>query len=718
MFYKYSYMLIGDIQRFLNAKRYAESKKDTIISENNIIETTSRINQENIEATVDDIYSKLLPLLGITEDHIALLGLTDKKMPGSTSGDISIAVDKKTVMKLNGLKDTNEFYKFLIHGIERIGYEFVFSEDTDIISIAWPIISSDNKQDNETVSVDIIASDNLETAGYGMVSAEQTVNEYEEALRSELLYWILKEINYKELKQQASALVADVDDLEAESLIFSVMKGLYRIKQTYFISKGGKRKADKSLITRKLIENNPEITVKLLFGIDAPTDSLSSPEQLWGAMMSPSFPYIKIRKNVIKNTAKAINKAGMESPSYFDEYFQMTLTEGTMFDTPIESPTAIHQMSQTEFVEFLQALKDAGITDSKKFNLSTFNTSEVVEGEAIRIVCYDENIGIEMIDSDTIFDASSIQEESIRETLLYFQNEVGNKLMQIAKKTKSWYKVTGKLFYANDPGIIDDDFGITFIGTKYDSKKVGSIGTLVVFDAKGVDSEGQAYVLRPAIKNQILKSFKKLSNNDFKVYDDSNFTWSGEIELNIDYDTEMMNRIFEEPGVLVTKECEKHFKEIQNAIADAFSREIRKKGSVLGIDGSEVSGIVFEINGKKYGASNFNWDETQEEYWRPQEDFVARVEEFLNLITGSTDREEIYQRLCAPDAKINYELVYKKELPKLLKDIQQLKRAFDKDGSIPRGVKKQQAKFLDGAYKKVMKLRPNLSSLRAFVKPS
>ena len=51
------------------------------------------------------------------------------------------------------------------------------------------------------------------------------------------------------------------------------------------------------------------------------------------------------------------------------------------------------------------------------------------------------------------------------------------------------------------------------------------------------------------------------------------------------------------------------------AIADAFSREIRKKGSVLGLSDSEVEGIVFEINGQKYGATNFNWAEKKKEYW-------------------------------------------------------------------------------------------------------
>lgn len=261
--------------------------------------------------------------------------------------------------------------------------------------------------------------------------------------------------------------------------------------------------------------------------------------------------------------------------------------------------------------------------------------------------------------------------------------------MSIAKRANTWFKITGELFYVNDPEIIDDDSGVTFVATKYDSSKIGTIGAMVVFDVSGITPEGELVKLDPKIKRQIVKEFKALSNKEFRIFDDSNFSWKGEINLTIDYDTEMMKRIFEEPAILLTKECKKHFKELQLAIANAFSREIRKKGSVLGLDGSEVEGIVFQINGKKYGATNFNWAEKKKEYWKSQDAFFNRIAEFLKMITGYVKREKVYQLLKAPEAKINYELVYQKELPKFLSDMQQLKLNFDNDTSIPRATKKQ-----------------------------
>ena len=669
---------------------------------------------------MDDIYKKLLPLLGITKTHTALLGSTGKKLPGGTSGDVDLAVDKPTIMRLNGLKTTQELYEFIIQAITRLEYDYNYLKGLGIVSVGWPIANVDGKQEGEFVQLDIMPSDNLKMTAWGMASPHQSVEQYKGAVRGELLYWIANEIDYKALKQQANELTGEIEDLEFERTIFNGMKGLYRIKQSFLSPKTGKRKANKWTVGRQLIETNPVAIAKLFFGKDVNPDDLISAKQIWDAMMSPEFPYPKARKRIVQNTIKSLTKNGIDYPPYFDEFVQGPLNERTQttFDTPRVSMTKIHQMNASQFVEFLQALKDAGVTTSKKFDLSEFNTSEKADGQGVRLVCYDGKIGIESSYSGVVFNPGATRQESFRETLLYFQNNEANSLMQIAKQNNTWFKITGELFYVNDPEIIDDDSGVTFVATKYDSSKIGSIGAMVVFDVSGISPDGQLIKLEPTVKKQIIKSFKGLSNKEFRIYDDTNFAWKGEINLEIDYDTEMMNRIFQEPAVLLTKECKKHFKELQQAIADAFSREIRKKGSVLGLPDSEVEGIVFQINGQKYGATNFNWAEKKKGYWKSQDAFMNRIAEFLKMLTGYVKREKVYQLLKAPDAKINYEHVYKMELPRFLADMQRLKDEFDNDDSIPRATKKQQAKFLETAYKKVMKLQPRLSSLRAFVRPT
>lgn len=711
-------MLISDVLRTWAAKKPVTKK--LITEGGNAIEGVSRINQENVAATMDSVYKKLLPLLGIGKDQTAVLGSTGKKLPGGTSGDIDLAVDRNAIMRFNKLKTTEEFYQFLIHMAERLGYDYNNLKGLGIVSIGWPIANVDGKQEGQYVQLDIMPSDNLKMTAWGMASPHQSVEQYKGAVRGELLYWIANEIDYKALKQQANELTGEIEDLEFERTIFNGMKGLYRIKQSYLSPKTGKRKANKWTVGRQLIEDNPVAIAKLFFGKDVDPDDLISAKQIWDAMMSDEFPYPDKRKNIVKNTIKSLTKSGIDYPPYFDEFVAEPLHERTVttFDSPRKSMTKIHQMNATQFVEFLQALKDAGVTTSKKFDLSEFNTSEKADGQGVRIICYDGKIGIESSYSGVVFNPGATRQECFRETLLYFQNNEANSLLSIAKRHNTWFKITGELFYMNDEGIVDDDSDVTFVATKYDSKKMGRIGSMVVFDVSGISAEGQLVQLDPKVKKEITRAFKDLSNPEFRIYDDSNFAWKGEINLQIDYDTEMMNRIFEEPAVLLTRECKKHFKELQMAIADAFSREIRKKGSVLGLDDSEVEGIVFQINGQKYGATNFNWAEKKKEYWKSQDAFMNRIAEFLKMLTGFVKREKVYQLLKAPDAKMNYEHVYKMELPRFLADMQRLKDEFDADTTIPRATKKQQAKFLETTYKKVMKLQPRLSSLRAFVRPT
>jgi hypothetical protein len=594
--------------------------KKLITEGGNAIEGVSRINQENVAATMDSVYKKLLPLLGIGKDQTAVLGSTGKKLPGGTSGDIDLAVDRNAIMRFNKLKTTEEFYQFLIHMAERLGYDYNNLKGLGIVSIGWPIANVDGKQEGQYVQLDIMPSDNLKMTAWGMASPHQSVEQYKGAVRGELLYWIANEIDYKALKQQANELTGEIEDLEFERTIFNGMKGLYRIKQSYLSPKTGKRKANKWTVGRQLIEDNPVAIAKLFFGKDVDPDDLISAKQIWDAMMSDEFPYPDKRKNIVKNTIKSLTKSGIDYPPYFDEFVAEPLHErtATTFDSPRKSMTKIHQMNASQFVEFLQALKDAGVTTSKRFDLSEFNTSEKADGQGVRIICYDGKIGIESSYSGVVFNPGATRQESFRETLLYFQNNEANSLLSIAKRHNTWFKITGELFYMNDEGIVDDDSGVTFVATKYDSKKMGRIGSMVVFDVSGITADGQLTQLDPKIKKEITRAFKDLSNQEFRIYDDSNFAWKGEISLQIDYDTEMMNRIFEEPAVLLTRECKKHFKELQQAIADAFSREIRKKGSVLGLSDSEVEGIVFEINGQKYGATNFNWAEKKKEYWKSQ----------------------------------------------------------------------------------------------------
>ena len=77
--------------------------KETLNEGGNAVGGVVRINQENTQATVDNIFSELLPKLKLKNTDAALLGSTGKKAPKSSSGDIDMALSATQLLKMNGI---------------------------------------------------------------------------------------------------------------------------------------------------------------------------------------------------------------------------------------------------------------------------------------------------------------------------------------------------------------------------------------------------------------------------------------------------------------------------------------------------------------------------------------------------------------------------------------------------------------------------------------
>jgi hypothetical protein len=75
-------------------------------------EKKARIDQENVEETLNDIYKRLLPRLGLTKNDVQSVGSTGKKLPGGTSGDIDLAMPQDKVMKGTGTETPEEFMDY------------------------------------------------------------------------------------------------------------------------------------------------------------------------------------------------------------------------------------------------------------------------------------------------------------------------------------------------------------------------------------------------------------------------------------------------------------------------------------------------------------------------------------------------------------------------------------------------------------------------------
>ena len=138
-------------------------------------ELKARINQENVEATLQDIYRRLLPRLGLTKDDVASVGSTGKKLPGGTSGDIDLAMPQEKVMAGTGCETPEEFIDYCqelfdeldIYDATAKGYGW------KSVSCFWPIANEDGKQDGKYVQLDFVITTNMRFVKWGMHGSQE-----------------------------------------------------------------------------------------------------------------------------------------------------------------------------------------------------------------------------------------------------------------------------------------------------------------------------------------------------------------------------------------------------------------------------------------------------------------------------------------------------------------------------------------------------------------
>ena len=130
----------------------------------------ARINQENVEATLQDIYKRLLPRLGLTKDDVQSVGSTGKKLPGGTSGDIDLAMPQEKVMAGTECETPEEFIDYCqdlfdeldVYDATAKGYGW------KSVSCFWPIANADGKQDDKYVQLDFVITNNMKFVTWGM----------------------------------------------------------------------------------------------------------------------------------------------------------------------------------------------------------------------------------------------------------------------------------------------------------------------------------------------------------------------------------------------------------------------------------------------------------------------------------------------------------------------------------------------------------------------
>lgn len=691
----------------------------------NAVPGVSRINQENVSETMNDIYKKLLPVLNVSKEDTALLGSTGKKLPGGSSGDVDLAISKEALCKNNDIKPENVL-SFIESKVKKFGIAYNVLKGLGIVSVGWPIANVDGKQEGATVQLDLMLSDNVNMTSWGMYSPYESQQPWKGAVRNTIMYWIATLVDYKVLRKEINELGEEYDT-EFERHVFDPQRGLARLKQSFYSIKTGKLGKNKKTVFREIVNDNPDLIVKILFGDKYAAKDILTVDDCWKAMMSPDFPYKDYRLAIIKHVIDDCEAHGFSYPEYFNKYVesngQSVVTESmevlmleaskTEYDSPREGMIKIHQMKPAQFVDFIKQLKSV----SKKgvLDLSQLNASEKVDGSGLRIIVNNGAIGLESSYSGVVFNADEFSLEPFRNTLQYLQDNLSNELTSICETLKqegcSGMKLTGELFYINDLTAVDKDNSVTFVGTKYDYNKLGSFASVVLFDVQGI-RDNKLVSIDESLKDKIMDEMRDLSTSEFKFFNGKDIKWSGEFKIRVNYDTKEANAIMRNPDMLLDKVNKETFEAFRDAMAHAFSNQIAERGSVFGVPGSEVEGIVFEINGKKFGATNFGWKDTKASYYNAQTEFQNTIDNFLKTVFGFIKPKKILQLLSEPDAKQKFGVPFKKEVGPFKEKLKVAKDKFDNDKNIPASVRKMATFFVNSNFNKMMNLTDDVYSLK------
>lgn len=381
----------------------------------------------------------------------------------------------------------------------------------------------------------------------------------------------------------------------------------------------------------------------------------------------------------------------------------------TIAATPRKNMKKIHQMGKQDFVMFIKALNSK--LRGTSLDLTDLKVTEKVDGQAMRLGVLNGMIGAETSSSGLVFKPYKLSQDGHTKLLKHFQTRYNDEMLSIADKFGD-FKVIGELFYIKDSSMLDDDGSVTFVATKYDSRKLGKLGAIILFDAEGIDNETTVKIPQDK-KDALISSVKKLSDDTFKVFDKNEISWNGSFDIKAAFNTPEAKNAFENPDSIL-KMPKENFEVLKNAVAEAFSAEIHKNGSVLGLPGSIVEGIVFEINGNKFGATNFSWKTKKEEILKSQNDFQKAIDDFYKSIFGTIYTAKV--KAAAENEPEKFQSDYAQKLPKLKQQLSDIMDSFS-SLDIPRNIKFKLKIILGSRYTKFMKLTEDISSLVAMLTP-
>ena len=282
----------------ISFKEYINPK---VLSEGgNAVDGVTHINQPNVAPTMEVIYKKLLPELGLKKEDTALLGSTGKKYDDGNSGDIDLAISGSKIIESGKVKDPKQLSSFIAGVARKFSDSVKELKGIGIVSLAFPIVNKDGKQEGERVQLDLMLSDNLEWSKWIYHSPAEWESEYKGLYRNAML---------SAISHYAGR---NGDDVNWNSKLLNFSTGLHDVNFT----RNGKRGLLKhgKEVSRKFLSKDPQGVIDVLLGPKFKASDILTWEDIIHAVNSKDFLWKKYKKEIFALAAKDIEHKGYPVP--------------------------------------------------------------------------------------------------------------------------------------------------------------------------------------------------------------------------------------------------------------------------------------------------------------------------------------------------------------------------------------------------------------------
>ena len=266
-----------------------------VLEGGNMFADVTRINQENVPATLKYIYDEILPAIGINRKYVQPLGSTGKRLPGGSSGDIDLGIDCTKVDYLKDAITNDEQAKAIAEHakpiLDKMGIESRLKGN--LYSIRCPIQNFDGKQKDQFVQLDMMTSRNMKFQVWSQYAPKEVEGQkYIKGCIRNLIFDAAAHA-MDDIKVLETGLVKFKDGVredmvEWEEYSFYTPEGLNikhcrreLAKNKNLAEQGIHNSGDKS--TRSLVSDDPDVIAKKMFGPKVKGKDLMTWEGGWEA---------------------------------------------------------------------------------------------------------------------------------------------------------------------------------------------------------------------------------------------------------------------------------------------------------------------------------------------------------------------------------------------------------------------------------------------------